>query len=63
MSLVEEPDFATLDIARAALGYGKDEMPEDRVHKASPGPNRWKERSKFFDGIANAMAQQWGMAL
>lgn len=33
---------------------------KDRVHKATPGPDRWKERSKFFPGIANAMAQQWG---
>lgn len=31
-----------------------------RVHRALPGPDRWKERSKFFPGIANAMAQQWG---
>lgn len=33
---------------------------ENRVHNASPGPNRWKERSKFFTGIAEAMADQWG---
>ena len=25
-----------------------------------PSPNRWKERSKTFKGIADAMAQQWG---
>jgi hypothetical protein len=31
-----------------------------RVHLASPGPDRWKERSKFFTGIADAMADQWG---
>ncbi len=30
-----------------------------RVHHASPGPNRWKERSKFFSGIADAMVDQW----
>lgn len=30
------------------------------VHRASPGPDRWKLRSKTFSGIANAMAQQWG---
>lgn len=33
---------------------------EARVHKASPGPDRWKERSRFFPGIADAMADQWG---
>jgi len=31
-----------------------------RVHLAVPGPDRWKERSKFFSGIAKAMADQWG---
>lgn len=33
---------------------------EARVHKASPGPNRWKERSRTLPGIAKAMAEQWG---
>lgn len=32
----------------------------DRIHKMSPGPNRWKERSRTYTGIAAAMAQQWG---
>lgn len=31
-----------------------------RVHHASPGPNRWKERSTTYAGIAAAMASQWG---
>ena len=30
-----------------------------RVHHASPGPNRWKERSRTLAGIAAAMAEQW----
>ncbi|EAU45099.1 hypothetical protein [Salipiger bermudensis] len=30
------------------------------IHLASPGKDRWKIRSKFFPGIAEAMAQQWG---
>lgn len=33
---------------------------EARVHRMSPGPDRWKERSRFFPGIAQAMASQWG---
>ncbi|CAB4167578.1 hypothetical protein UFOVP860_30 [uncultured Caudovirales phage] len=33
---------------------------EARVHRMSPGPNRWRERSRFFPGIADAMAEQWG---
>jgi hypothetical protein len=32
---------------------------EARVHRMSPGPNRWKERSRTFEGIAAAMADQW----
>lgn len=32
----------------------------DSVHKASPGPDRWRERSRFFPGLAAAMAAQWG---
>lgn len=33
---------------------------EARIHKMTPGPNRWKERSRTFTGIAAAMASQWG---
>lgn len=33
---------------------------EPKVHHASPGPNRWKERSRTYKGIADAMAEQWG---
>lgn len=32
---------------------------EARVHLMPPGPNRWKERSRTFQGIAEAMAAQW----
>jgi hypothetical protein len=31
-----------------------------KVHYASPGPDRWKERSRTYTGIAEAMAEQWG---
>lgn len=33
---------------------------EARVHKMPPGPDRWKERSRTYEGIAAAMAEQWG---
>ncbi len=33
---------------------------QPRVHHMSPGPDRWRERSRFFPGIARAMAAQWG---
>jgi len=33
---------------------------EARVHKMAPGPDRWKDRSRTYTGIAAAMAEQWG---
>ncbi|MCA1572896.1 MAG: hypothetical protein LC798_21925 [Chloroflexi bacterium] len=30
------------------------------VHKMAPSPDRAKKRSRFFPGIADAMADQWG---
>lgn len=33
---------------------------EQRVHRMPPSPDRWRERSRFFPGIAAAMADQWG---
>ena len=33
---------------------------EARVHRMAPGPDRWKERSRTFEGVAQAMADQWG---
>ena len=33
---------------------------EARVHKLPPTFDRWKIRSKTYQGIANAMAEQWG---
>lgn len=33
---------------------------EPRVHRMPPGPDRWKERSRTFPGVAAAMAAQWG---
>ena len=31
-----------------------------RVHRMAPGPDRWRERSRTFPGIAAAMVAQWG---
>lgn len=58
-----QPLYADLDAARAGMELAADAKPEDRVHKASPGPDRWKERSRFFPGIASAMAEQWAPAI
>ncbi len=32
---------------------------EARIHKMPPSENRWKERSRTYQGIAKAMADQW----
>jgi site-specific DNA-cytosine methylase len=34
---------------------------EARIHKMPPSPDRWKERSRTYAGIAAAMAQQWSI--
>ena len=34
-----------------------------RLHYLSPSPDRWKLRSKTYQGIADAMAAQWGALL
>ncbi len=31
-----------------------------KVHREPPGPDRWKNRSRTYQGIAAAMAEQWG---
>ena len=33
----------------------------ERLHYLPPSPDRWKERSRTYPGIANAMASQWGV--
>ena len=33
---------------------------DGRVWRMPPGPDRWRERSRTFPGIAAAMADQWG---
>ena len=33
---------------------------ESRIHRMPPGPDRWRERSRTFQVIANCMADTWG---
>jgi hypothetical protein len=33
---------------------------EAKIHKMPPSADRWKNRSRTFPGIAEAMAEQWG---
>lgn len=32
---------------------------DNRVHREPPSPDRWKNRSRTLEGIAQAMASQW----
>lgn len=57
------PTYATLAEARAGMGLPDDAQPIARVHRMAPGADRAKERSRFFDGVAAAMADQWGNLL
>lgn len=36
---------------------------EARIHRMAPGPHRKRDRSKTYQGIADAMAEQWGILL
>jgi len=36
---------------------------DPRVHREPPSPDRWKNRSRTFPGIARAMASQWAPLL
>ncbi|SMP32008.1 hypothetical protein [Shimia sagamensis] len=41
--------------------HGTDEYKRwSAIFRAPPGPNRWKIRSKTFQGVADAAAHQWG---
>ena len=44
-----------------ASGRWSNQTPSGQ-NKLGPSPDRWKERSKTYHGIAEAMAQQWGAA-
>jgi hypothetical protein len=41
-------------------GFDVVEGREQRIWKMGPSEDRWKKRSETFDGIADAMAKQWG---
>lgn len=51
------PLLPTADVRHVMAGLPKSET--DRIHYASPGPDRWKLRSTTYAGIAHAMAAQW----
>ena len=51
----------TNDVKEAMLALPKRER--ERLHYLSPSADRWKLRSMTYQGIADAMAAQWGPLL
>lgn len=52
------PLYPTNVLEKPACGYWDNQTPSGQ-NKLSPGPDRWKERSRTYQGIATAMAAQW----
>lgn len=52
------PLVATNDVEAEMRALPKSQT--NKVHYASPGADRWKMRSTTYQGIADAMAAQWG---
>lgn len=56
------PTFRTSEECREHLGLPPGYKPEARIHNMPPSLDRWKLRSASYQGIADAMAEQWGAA-
>lgn len=54
------PTYKTMEECREALGIPSGTKPQERIHRMPPGPNRARDRSETFSGIAAAKAEQWG---
>lgn len=46
-------------LVRPSNGHWNNQTPSGQ-NRLAPGPDRWKERSRFYEGVATAMASQWG---
>jgi hypothetical protein len=55
-----DPEYPTIAAARSALSLPDDAEPIARVHKMGPSVERAAERSRFFPGMARALAKCWG---
>lgn len=54
------PKLESTDVVPTpASGRWANQTPSGQ-NKLSPGPDRWRERSRTYSGIAAAMASQWG---
>ena len=48
----------TNDVHQQMMALPKNQR--ERLHYLPPGPDRWRERSKTYQGFADAFASQWG---
>ena len=54
------PTLSATDVLiKPECGYWSNQTPSGQ-NKLGPSKDRWKERSKTYQGIADAMANQWG---
>lgn len=53
------PLLQPTDVLTPPSPYDADYYEWQRVWRMAPGPNRSKDRSRFYTGIADAMAEQW----
>ena len=53
------PDLVETDNVKEDM-MGLDKKVRQRLHYLPPSKDRWKIRSTTFQGIADAMAEQWG---
>ena len=49
-------------LQKPECGHWDNQTPSHQ-NRIAPGPDRWKERSRTYEGIASAMADQWGKVL
>jgi site-specific DNA-cytosine methylase len=55
------PTLSATDVlTKPECGYWSNQTPSGQ-NKLGPSKDRWKERSKTYQGIATAMANQWGV--
>jgi len=60
LELINLPDLVPTDKLTPPKKNTDEHKEWSAVHRAPPSPDRWKIRSTTFQGIADAMAEQWG---
>lgn len=53
----KDPEIRMTTTGRKMVSFS---LATSRRYRDTNGENRWKERSRTFEGIARAMANQWG---